>query len=76
MNLSKEQILGVALIIGGALVGVVLFSLWRSYSADALTPWLVLGVLLLAFLLLVLPQIALGVYFLWLGDPANKRNDA
>lgn len=66
MNISRERILGIALIAGGALVGVVVIVLLSSYArrggVTAVTA--TLGVIL-GMLLLVLPQFALGIYLIW-----------
>jgi len=60
-----EKFLGIILIIGGLLVGGVLFWLMNLYAAEGL---LSIGLAFIAglagFLLLVLPQWLLGVYLL------------
>ncbi len=66
MNISKERILGVALVAGGALVGVVIIVLLNGYAQDGrLTAVTATIAVILGFLLLVLPQFALGVYLIW-----------
>jgi len=66
MKLATERLLGVGLIIGGALVGVVVIVLLSGYARNggmtAVTA--TIGVII-GFLLLVLPQFALGAYLIW-----------
>ena len=60
------KLLGIALIAGGAIVGVV-FMLLMSSSAGkgTFSPTAAAIAVITGFLLLALPQIGLGVYLIW-----------
>jgi len=65
-NLSISRLFGIALIAGGAIVGIILMVLMSSYASDGkFTSSTATITLIIAFILLVLPQIGLGVYLIW-----------
>lgn len=61
-----QRLLGIALITGGTFVGIIIMALMASYvrSGHFTTATATFGVII-ALLLLVLPQFALGVYLIW-----------
>ena len=66
MKISTQRLLGIALIAGGVLVGVVVMVLLNGYANDgAVTAVTATFGVILGFLLLVLPQLVLGVYLIW-----------
>lgn len=67
-KLPLSKLLGIALIAGGAVVGVILMVLMSGYAASGQLSSTTATLLVMAALLLfVLPQIALGVYLIWHG---------
>ena len=65
-NLSISRLLGFTLIAGGTIVGIVMMVLMSSYANDGkFTPTAATIGVIAVFILLVLPQIALGVYLIW-----------
>jgi hypothetical protein len=65
-NLSISRLLGIALIAGGAIVGIVLMVLMSTYAGEGtFTPTTAAIGVIVAFILLVLPQFGLGVYLIW-----------
>lgn len=65
-NLSISRLLGIALIAGGAIIGVIMMLLMSNYaSKDKFTPTGATIAVIATFILLVLPQIGLGVYLIW-----------
>jgi hypothetical protein len=62
--ISSPRLLGIALIVGGILVGIIIVVLLASYR-EAWTGVITLIATVAAFGLLVLPQLALGIYLLW-----------
>ena len=73
---TREKLLGIALIAGGALVGIIVMVLMSGYarSGDFSTGAATIGVIL-GFVLLVLPQMGLGVYLIW-HDIQTEKNDS
>ncbi len=66
MKILPQRLLGIALIAGGVLVGMVVMVLFNGYANDgAVTAVTATFGVILGFLLLVLPQLALGVYLIW-----------
>ena len=66
MKISTQRLLGIALIGGGVLVGVVVMVLFNGYANNgAITAVIATFGVILGFLLLVLPQLVLGVYLIW-----------
>ena len=61
-NLSISRLLGIALIAGGAIVGVIMMILMSNYASEGKFTSTTATI---AFILLVLPQIGLGVYLIW-----------
>ena len=66
MKISTQRLLGIALIGGGVLVGVVVMVLFNGYANNgAVTAGTAIFAIILSFLVLVLPQLTLGVYLIW-----------
>jgi hypothetical protein len=65
-NLSISRLFGIALIAGGTIVGLLIMVLMSNYASDGkfTTASATLAVIA-AFILLVLPQIGLGIYLIW-----------
>ncbi len=78
MTPPPQRLLAIALIIGGSLVGIVIMFMMSSYvrSGHFSTAVATLAVII-AFILLVLPQFALGIYLIWhnLQSEANEKKD-
>ncbi|MBK8984718.1 MAG: hypothetical protein IPM39_01335 [Chloroflexi bacterium] len=71
-RLNSERLLGAALIVGGVLVGVVVAAVLRSYTQDGMmTGGTAVTAAIIAFLLLVLPQLALGISLIRHTSPPN-----
>ena len=65
-NISISRLFGIALIAGGTIVGIILMILMSNYaSSDIFTSKTATIITIMAFLLLVLPQIGLGTYLIW-----------
>lgn len=72
-NFSIPRLLGIALIAGGTTVGIAMMVLMSSYvGTDNLTAATATIIVIIAFILLVLPQLGLGAYLIWdsLGETA------
>ncbi|MGB4873278.1 MAG: hypothetical protein WBP47_24725 [Candidatus Promineifilaceae bacterium] len=66
MKISTQRLLGIALIGGGVLVGMVVMVLFNGYANNgAVTAVTAIFAIILSFLLLVLPQLTLGIYLIW-----------
>jgi len=66
VKIAPERLLGIALIAGGALVGVVVIVLLSGYARNGgMTAVAATIGVVIAFLLFVLPQFAFGVYLIW-----------
>jgi len=60
---SMTKILGIALLIGGTIVGVILLWLMRVYlNEQRLSTATAVAFLIISFILFVIPQWALGIY--------------
>ena len=65
-TLSMSRLLGIALIAGGALVGIIMMILMSNYASEGtVTSATATIAIIAAFIILVLPQIGLGVYLIW-----------
>lgn len=65
-NLSISRLLGIALITGGVIVGLIMIVLMSNYASEG--KFTTIGAtmaVIAAFILIVLPQIGLGVYLIW-----------
>jgi hypothetical protein len=66
MRRELAQVLGVGLIVGGVMVGGVLgWLMWTYYQTGQFTAGAAIAATLAIILLLVVPQVGLGLYFLW-----------
>lgn len=78
MKPPPQRLLAIALIIGGALVGIVIMFMMASYarSGHFSTAAATIGVIV-AFMLFVLPQFGLGIYLIWhsLQNEKNEEKD-
>ena len=65
-NLSISRLLGIALIAGGTIVGIIMMILMSNTASEGkFTSAAATITVIAAFILLVLPQIGLGVYLIW-----------
>ena len=65
-NFSISRLFGIALIAGGTIVGIIMMILMSNYASNGIfTPATATIATIVAFILLVLPQIGLGVYLIW-----------
>lgn len=66
MRREGTQVLGAGLIVGGLMVGGVLgWLMWTYYETGQFTAGVAIVATIAIILLLVVPQVGLGLYFLW-----------